>query len=447
MFPTHNRRKSAPLPPLRWTLTTFSLLSTTSLAGAGSTHNPKSQCPSSPPPSLKPHHLLSSFCLLPNPPSLVETISSSSHIDISPWTHPPICELTNDRGGQYCTYTNSHHGHRGWSIVTTPTRAADVASWFLDLPLPVNGDSKKKKWEVVEIPGKGKGVVARERIEQWEELIVDYATLVVDVGFTVEVDALRGYKLLHKAVEQMGDGGTGVMELGKSSEYAQDVVEDVLRTNAFSTRVGEGDFMAVYPTVSVILSSLNARHVISNKADKNQNSAYTRFVQESLQVSIAASKTILPGEEITISYLTLGKTSSERAHLLKRWGFTCSCPLCTSSPEEIAASDHRRKEIAKLQDHAIRAFQANKPYQALRLTRQILPLLPKEELFPLESEQLENMSRIYWVLNDMENAERYAKESLEVLARQGYIKSVEGWMVRRMWERFEEEEGPRGVRY
>lgn len=137
----------------------------------------------------------------------------------------------------------------------------------------------------------------------------------------------------------------------------------------------------------------------------------------------------------------------ERAHLLKKWGFTCSCPLCTSPPSTIVASDARRKEIAKLQDLAIRAFQANKPYQALRLTRQILPLLPKEELFPLESEQLENMSRIYFVLNDMDKAEKYARLSLEVLARQGYIKGVEGWMVGKMFRRFEEEEGPRGVRY
>lgn len=76
-----------------------------------------------------------------------------------------------------------------------------------------------------------------------------------------------------------------------------------------------------------------------------------------------------------------------------------------------------------------------------------MPLLPKEELFPLESEQLENMSRIYFVLNDMDKAEKYARLSLEVLARQGYIKWVEGWMVGKMFRRFEEEEGPRGVRY
>ncbi|KAK4664328.1 uncharacterized protein QC763_504530 [Podospora pseudopauciseta] len=451
MFPTRSRRKGAPLLPLRF-LTTWSLLasSTTTLA-LSTIHNPKYQCPSSPPPALTPHQLLSASCPHPIPGSLTETLFSNSSSHITPWTHAPVCELTNGLTGQYCTYTNSHHGHRGFSLVTTPSRAADVASWFLDLPLPKPSDGAEgEKYKVVTIPGKGKGVIATKEIKQWEEIILDYATLVVDVGFTVEVNALRGYRLLHKAVEQMGDGGNGVMELGKSSEHAQDVVENVLRTNAFSTRVGEGDYMAVYPTVSVSLVSptgLLNRGKKSKMLTVHPSSAYTRFIQESLQVSIAASKPISPGEEITISYLTLGKTSSERAHLLKKWGFTCSCPLCTSPPSTIAASDARRKEIAKLQDLAIRAFQANKPYQALRLTRQILPLLPKEELFPLESEQLENMSRIYFVLNDMDKAEKYARLSLEVLARQGYIKWVEGWMVGKMFRRFEEEEGPRGVRY
>ncbi|KAK0669212.1 hypothetical protein QBC41DRAFT_224471 [Cercophora samala] len=444
MFPTHNRRKGAPLLPLRflaaWSLLTSSSSTTLALS---TTHNPKYQCPSSPPPAIVPHQLLSANCPLPIPGSLTETLySNSSTSHISPWSHPPACELTNDLTGQYCTYTNSHHGHRGFSLLTTPSRAADVASWFLDLPLPKPSDGVEgEKYKVVTIPGKGKGVIATKEIKQWEEIILDYATLVVDVAFTVEVNALRGYRLLHKAVEQMGDGGNGVMELGKSSEHAQDVVENVLRTNAFSTRVGEGDFMAVYPTVSVSFCFSYGNVWLGGQ------DAYTRFIQESLQVSIAASKPISPGEEITISYLTLGKTFSERSHLLKKWGFTCSCPLCTSTPEAIAASDARRKEIMKLQDHAIRAFQANKPYQALRLTRQILPLLPKEELFPLESEQLENMSRIYFVLNDMENAEKYARQSLEVLAKQGYIKQVEGWMVGKMFRRFEEEEGPRGVRY
>jgi hypothetical protein len=91
----------------------------------------------------------------------------------------------------------------------------------------------------------------------------------------------------------------------------------------------------------------------------------------------------------------------------------------------------------------VRAFQAGRPYQALRLTRQVLALLPAEELFPLVSEQYENMARIFYVLRDGENAERYARMSLGVLREQGYIGEVKTEMVEGMWRRFEEEEGGR----
>ncbi len=41
---------------------------------------------------------------------------------------------------------------------------------------------------------------------------------------------------------------------------------------------------------------------------------------------------------------------SKRRHALLQhnWGFTCTCPLCTSAPEVLAASDARREMIDKL---------------------------------------------------------------------------------------------------
>lgn len=192
-------------------------------------------------------------------------------------------------------------------------------------------------------------------------------------------------------------------------------------------------------------------------------SAYTRFKHESLQVSVAAAKDIQAGEEITISCkplspspvftsipsilkqkadLTLGKPSHERKQLLQKWGFTCQCALCTGSASEIAASDARRQQIETLRDYAIRAFQGGKPYQALRFTRQVIGLLASEELFPMYSEQYENMARVFFVLGDMANAEKYARMSLQTLAEQGYIEGgVREELLERMWARFREEEG------
>lgn len=141
--------------------------------------------------------------------------------------------------------------------------------------------------------------------------------------------------------------------------------------------------------------------------------------------------------------MTLGQTSEARKKALKLWGFDCQCALCTAPAAEVAASDARRTQIEQLHEQAIDAFQAGRAFQALRITRQILNLLPTEELFVHYAEQYENMARIYFVLRDQENAVKYARMSLEVLLEQGYIKRIQPEHYAVMWKRFADEEAGR----
>ncbi|GAB1317386.1 SET domain-containing protein [Madurella fahalii] len=363
-------------------------------------------------------------------PLPVDDISEVWLPGASPWTHPPECVYTAGKAAKYCAYTNSRHGSRGWSIITSPETAADNIG-FLNMPLNSSRRTglRDAPYKIVDIPGKGKGLVATRRIKRYQEILVDYATVLVDIAFTTKVPAFQGYRLLHSAVNQLSDPDS-VLELDGSSEFAQDRVENVLRTNSFHTNLGGVPHMAVYPAVSRI------NHAC-------MPNAYTRFMPEKLQVSVAAAKDIEEGEEITISYLTLGQPSEERKKNIKQWGFECTCSLCTASKAEIEASDARRRQIETLREYAIRAFQAGRPYQALRFTRQIINLLPSEELFPMFSEQYENMARIFYVLRDKKNAEKYATMSLEILAEQGYIESVRPEHLEQLWKRFEQEEGGR----
>jgi hypothetical protein len=172
----------------------------------------------------------------------------------SPWTHPPECEPSTDRTVKYCTYTNSRHGSRGWSILTTPETAANSVS-FLNLQLNTTtsragAGSRDAPYKLVDIPGKGKGLVATRPIKQYDEIVLDYATIMVDIMFTTKVSAFIGYRLLHAAVEQLADPAS-VLGLGQSSGHARDTVENILRTNAFSTQLGGVPHIALYPTVSV----------------------------------------------------------------------------------------------------------------------------------------------------------------------------------------------------
>lgn len=190
------------------------------------------------------------------------------------------------------------------------------------------------------------------------------------------------------------------------------------------------------------------------------DSAFLRFYPgRGHTVEVAASRDILPGEEITHSCgfvwspcgihltippdITFGQASSERQENLKKWGFKCTCDLCAASSEEVAASDERRKKIATLKQQAIEAFQAGKVYMSLKLTRQILPLLPEENMFQEMVDQYENMARIYYVMRDRKNAAKWARKSLEALVEQGYLKLVREEDVGRMFARFEEDEGGR----
>ncbi|KAL2268232.1 hypothetical protein VTJ83DRAFT_3078 [Remersonia thermophila] len=357
----------------------------------------------------------------------------------SPWTHPPLCVPSTDGTTKFCVYTNSRHGPRGWSILTTPETAADSV-WLLNRALndtdrttttaAVAARSREPPaYRVVDIAGKGKGVVTTRKVAKYEEILVDHATFLVDILFTTQVPAFRGYRLLHAAVNQLADPES-VLTLGQSNPLARDQVENILRTNGFSTKLGGAPHIALYPVVSRINHGC-------------QPNAYTLFKPETLQVSIRAARDLEAGEEITHSYIPIGAPTSERAKRLSRWGFTCRCSLCEADAEAREASDKRRAEIQQLRDHAIRAYQAGRAYQALRFTRQVINLLGPEGLWQLYPEQYENVARIFYTLRDRANAEKYANMSLGLLAEQGEIPRADREAVERLLARFEEEEGGR----
>ena len=212
------------------------------------------------------YHSTLGLCSAPIPPSTPADLACPPPVDDamvwpphrSAWTHPPECEHSNDRASKYCVYTHSGHGSRGWSIITSPETAADSIA-FLSKPLNSSSlgspSQQEPAYKMVDIPGKGKGLVATRAIKQYDEILVDYATVLVDVAFATKVPAFLGYRLLHTAVDQLADPES-VLGLGKSNGFARDEVENVLRTNGFHTPLGGEPHIAVYPAVSVSVWSV-----------------------------------------------------------------------------------------------------------------------------------------------------------------------------------------------
>lgn len=78
--------------------------------------------------------------------------------------------------------------------------------------------------------------------------------------------------------------------------------------------------------------------------------AHYYFDPHTLIQSVHALRTILPGEEITISYIDPAQPSHERKEALHNaWGFPCGCNACNAPLPIRQASDARVSEIQRLQ--------------------------------------------------------------------------------------------------
>lgn len=67
-------------------------------------------------------------------------------------------------------------------------------------------------------------------------------------------------------------------------------------------------------------------------------------------ITVTAAKDIPAGEELTISYTDIRQPSASRAERLLSWGIKCTCPLCSASATDLAASDARLAEITNLEE-------------------------------------------------------------------------------------------------
>ena len=87
--------------------------------------------------------------------------------------------------------------------------------------------------------------------------------------------------------------------------------------------------------------------------------AHYYFDPKTLTQHVHALRTILPGEEITISYIDPAQKRKARLHALKEsWGFPCGCSSCSATSTVHSASDDRISQIEdireELEDYASR---------------------------------------------------------------------------------------------
>ncbi|KAI1341166.1 SET domain-containing protein [Xylariaceae sp. FL0016] len=339
--------------------------------------------------------------------------------DCSPWTHQPECIESEDGSGiKYCVFSNSQFGNQGVSIVTTPETAASSVDILNDAGLshvtnPWN-QTQTPPYELFEHASKGLGVRATRPIPRASTIMTDWASVLLDLSFPTSVRRQHGYRLLHRAIDQLADPDR-ILGLGRMpSSASPDLVENVVRTNAFTYHLGGDDGDSERPHAAVYADVARINHAC-------RPNAFVRWIPSSLAVRVVAARDIAVGEEVTLSYIPQNHTRAERQASLRRWGFACACSLCSASKTEIAASDYRRSKMRDLRAGVAEAIDALDGTRAVRLTHEILELLRAEEIPSLYAGQYEILARLYGRAGDRETAARYARISLETRIDQGAL--------------------------
>jgi hypothetical protein len=158
-----------------------------------------------------------------------------------PWTHEPVCVSTipsidsdHKIDNEYCVFTNANFRcGRGVSIVTTRRIAASIASsTAFSEPKECGQHRIDPPYEIVELPGRGFGLLANRTIERSELLMLDSPTFILNSDAYSDLEAVSRTRLMWKGVNQLPDA-TRELTLGMAKHAGGDEIEDIIGTNAF----------------------------------------------------------------------------------------------------------------------------------------------------------------------------------------------------------------------
>jgi hypothetical protein len=168
--------------------------------------------------------------------------------EFTPWTYEPHClrPLASDnlpdkdlRQTTYCLYTSStFHSNHGISIITTPEFAANLLSNNPITTEPYQHIIQFNGYEMVDIPGKGKGLVATRKIKKGEIFMVDYPAVLIGVPFLKDVQAHHRRRLVKKGIERLTEEMREAV-YGLAQKGGNYLLDDIFAVNAISVPLGE----------------------------------------------------------------------------------------------------------------------------------------------------------------------------------------------------------------
>ncbi|TLD20404.1 hypothetical protein PspLS_08789 [Pyricularia sp. CBS 133598] len=309
----------------------------------------------------------------------------------SKWQGPESCV------GEYCIYWNSEFNNgMGIAAVTTAEHAQSIAKFTEEMQL-LQDDPPYFK---AEIPGKGKGVIAKRKIALGEMIMVLPPTLLVsDAAYQAFGGAkkAKGNTLYSKALEKVSATAREEFQELHGLDAAMK-----LDKNGFTVYVGyteESQHLGVYAQAAAI--NHDCRPSINYRLnDITQTTTAVREIQ--------------PGEELSVSYVDLMLPHKERRQRLRDWGFDCKCSKCTASAAAIVRSDENLSMIQFLE----RALDSPNSTVTGATGEQLVALYEEERLDIYLGPTYTRAALNYGLFGEKEKAVEYAKKAIAALERQ-----------------------------
>lgn len=274
---------------------------------------------------------LRSFPLLSSPICSNDTLTTkyqASHSH-SAWTRATSCSTNTNGTDEYCVFISSTFGNgRGISVVMSPERADYIANLpafankYVLKHENVEPDPELAPFKFVHVPGKDMGVVATRPIYRGDHLMSFTPAVLIDYAAFEDLPVAEIQRLQTEAIDHLPINLKGkFMDLSTHDGASDHVdrIEKILKTNAFDVDISdkrEHGLYVVFPEskykrtspgwdgdgVESIRTTANEGPVSRFNHDCRPNADYW-FDPETLVQHVYATRTIVPGEEISLTYM------------------------------------------------------------------------------------------------------------------------------------------------
>ncbi|KAH7398528.1 hypothetical protein BKA66DRAFT_592555 [Pyrenochaeta sp. MPI-SDFR-AT-0127] len=296
--------------------------------------------------------------------SNARTTNVESYVD----TVTRIAQVHFGSRARYWNDSFDQYGEYNWNEVSESIRSYEQADEFethASIASFVTGNDPIKElgipvFEVHDIPGKGRGLIARFNISKGTLILCEKPLITAHPMPLNDLERNLAAKL--KALPKASQRQFLSLHNNRPGKFS---FSNTFKTNALPCGP-DSPIGGVYPTICLVNHSCipNAHHSWDSKAK---------------QETIYAIRPIKAGEEVTISYYC-GRTSESRHTFLKEaFGFDCNCHGCSRPPSKLQDSDARLLLIQALDDRIGDADRVElRPEESLSDCQSLLQILEDE---------------------------------------------------------------------